>query len=49
MPALELSELLALDDEGFHLRFKGSPIKRAKRRGLQRNAAVALNNQVEES
>ncbi|HJU90810.1 MAG TPA: tRNA epoxyqueuosine(34) reductase QueG [Gemmatimonadaceae bacterium] len=37
-------ELLALDDEGFRRRFKGSPIKRAKRRGLARNAAVALGN-----
>jgi epoxyqueuosine reductase len=41
MPALELADLLALDDEGFQQRFKGSAVKRAKRRGLQRNAAVA--------
>jgi epoxyqueuosine reductase len=44
MPALELTELLALDDEEFRRRFKDSPIRRAKRRGLQRNAAVALDN-----
>lgn len=44
MPAPELAELLALDDEAFRRRFKGSPIERARRRGLQRNAAVALNN-----
>jgi epoxyqueuosine reductase len=43
-PRPELAELLALDDEGFRQRFKGSPIKRAKRSGLQRNAAVALDN-----
>jgi epoxyqueuosine reductase len=38
------SELIALSDEGFRERFKGSPIKRAKRRGLARNAAIALEN-----
>ncbi len=30
--------------EEFSARFKGSPIKRAKRRGLLRNVAVALGN-----
>ncbi len=44
MPALDLEELLALDDEAFRRRFKHSPIMRAKRAGLQRNAAVALEN-----
>jgi epoxyqueuosine reductase len=44
MPTPELAELLSLDDKGFRRRFQGSPIKRAKRRGLQRNAAVALDN-----
>jgi epoxyqueuosine reductase len=39
-----LLELLALDDEQFRLRFRGSPIKRTKRRGLLRNVAVALGN-----
>lgn len=42
--APELLELIALDDEGFRARFKGSPIKRTKRRGLLRNVAVALGN-----
>jgi epoxyqueuosine reductase len=46
MPGLDLDELLALDDHGFRHRFKGSPILRAKRHGLQRNAAVALENQT---
>lgn len=37
-------ELLALSDEEFRARFKKSPIKRAKRAGLARNAAIALRN-----
>src|SRR5439155_25675162 len=43
-PALNLFDLLALDDEGFRRQFRGSPIKRAKRSGLLRNAVVALGN-----
>lgn len=39
-----LLELLALDEEAFQRRFAGSPVKRAKRRGLLRNVAVALGN-----
>jgi epoxyqueuosine reductase len=46
MPALDLSELLSLDDRAFRKRFDNSPIQRTKRRGLQRNAAVALQNQT---
>jgi epoxyqueuosine reductase len=34
----------ALDEEAFRARFRGSPVKRAKRRGLLRNVAVALGN-----
>jgi epoxyqueuosine reductase len=37
-------ELLAMDDATFRTRFQGSPMKRAKRRGLARNAAVVLGN-----
>jgi epoxyqueuosine reductase len=37
-------EILAMDDEAFCAAFKGSPMKRAKRRGLARNAAVVLGN-----
>jgi epoxyqueuosine reductase len=37
-------ELLVMDDESFRSAFKGSPMKRAKRRGLARNAAVVLGN-----
>lgn len=40
----DLLELLALDDDAFRARFKGSPIKRTKRRGLLRNVCVALGN-----
>ena len=39
-----LIPLLDLDDEGFRERFRKSPIKRAKRVGLQRNVCVALGN-----
>ena len=37
-------ELLAMDQPEFSAAFKGSPMKRAKRRGLARNAPVALGN-----
>jgi epoxyqueuosine reductase len=39
-----LAELMALDDDGFRQRFARSAIKRTKRRGLLRNAAVVLGN-----
>jgi epoxyqueuosine reductase len=39
-----LVELMALSQEEFSRRFKGSPVKRTKRRGLLRNVAVALGN-----
>lgn len=39
-----LIELMSLSQEEFSRRFKGSPVKRAKRRGLLRNVAVALGN-----
>ena len=38
------AELLTLTDEGFRARFRHSPVTRTKRRGLARNAAVALGN-----
>lgn len=41
---MALRDYLALDDEGFRRLFKGSPIKRTKRRGLLRNVCVALGN-----
>jgi epoxyqueuosine reductase len=39
-----LLPLLELTDEAFIERFRGSPIRRAKRVGLQRNVCVALGN-----
>ena len=39
-----LTELLALDDAAFRERYRRSPVWRTKRRGLLRNAAVALGN-----
>ncbi len=36
--ALNLDEVLAMDDEEFRVRFKGSAMKRTKLQGLQRNA-----------
>jgi epoxyqueuosine reductase len=41
---LDLVGLLQLDREGYVERFRGSPMKRAKQEGLQRNAAVAMGN-----
>lgn len=37
-------DLLAMTQEEFSTAFKGSPMKRAKLRGLKRNAAVVLGN-----
>ncbi|MBI2902402.1 MAG: tRNA epoxyqueuosine(34) reductase QueG [Candidatus Methylomirabilis oxyfera] len=42
--APELIPLLSLTDEEFRARFKGSAIRRPKRRGFLRNVAVALGN-----
>ena len=38
------TELLAMSDDEFRIAFRGSPMKRAKLRGLKRNAAVVLAN-----
>jgi len=40
----ELIEWMTMTQEEFSRRFKNSPIKRTKRRGLLRNVAVALGN-----
>ena len=42
--ALLSEELLEMSDDYFRAAFKGSPMKRAKLRGLKRNAAVVLAN-----
>ena len=43
-PAHSLHEELSASTQAFNQRFKGTPIKRAKRRGYLRNVAVALGN-----
>jgi epoxyqueuosine reductase len=42
--APSLADVMALDDWGFRQRFGKTAIKRTKRRGLLRNAAIALGN-----
>jgi epoxyqueuosine reductase len=37
-------ELLAMSEDEFSTRFRGSPMKRAKLKGLKRNAAAVLGN-----
>jgi epoxyqueuosine reductase QueG len=37
-------ELLTMSDDEFRTAFKSSPMRRAKLRGLKRNAAVVLGN-----
>jgi epoxyqueuosine reductase len=44
LEAPDLEDLAGLDAEAFRERFRKSPVKRAKRRGLLRNVAVALGN-----
>jgi epoxyqueuosine reductase len=41
-----LAELLALDEASYQGALRGSPLKRARRDGLARNAAVALGNRA---
>lgn len=42
--APRLSELESLDERAFTERFRGSPIRRAKHQGFQRNLAIARRN-----
>ncbi|MFM8321563.1 MAG: tRNA epoxyqueuosine(34) reductase QueG [Chloroflexota bacterium] len=44
VPRPRLQDELQLDAQAFNRKFKGSPVKRAKRRGYLRNVAVALGN-----
>jgi len=44
---INLIDELGLDQAEFSTKFKGSPIKRAKRRGYLRNIAIALGNRGE--
>ncbi len=45
---LDLIELFDLDDAAFRARFRRTPLWRSKRRGLLRNAAIALGNRPTE-
>jgi len=44
MNTVNLIELLTLDDTAFAKRFSDTPLGRAKRRGILRNAAIVLGN-----
>ena len=44
LSSVDLVELLDMTDDQFRQRFAGTPIMRAKRVGMQRNACVALGN-----
>jgi epoxyqueuosine reductase len=44
----DLIKILSLTPESFALRFRGSPVKRARYAGFLRNAAVALGNRLAE-
>jgi epoxyqueuosine reductase len=44
LAALDPCELLGLSPEEFRVRFRGTALTRAKRRGVLRNAAVVLGN-----
>ncbi|MDE2841482.1 MAG: tRNA epoxyqueuosine(34) reductase QueG [Chloroflexota bacterium] len=43
-PTISLLPLLEISEEEFQRRFQGTPLMRAKRQGLRRNAIVALGN-----
>lgn len=45
---LELTALFELDDDQFRQRFRKTPLWRPKRRGILRNAAIAMGNQPSE-
>ena len=49
LAAVDLLEILEMSEEEFRQRFSGTPIMRAKRVGLQRNACVALGNLADPS
>ncbi|MQC27043.1 MAG: tRNA epoxyqueuosine(34) reductase QueG [Chloroflexi bacterium] len=49
VPIVDLPKELSLSTQEFNRKFKGSPVKRAKRRGYLRNVAVALGNAAQSS
>jgi epoxyqueuosine reductase len=42
--SIDLIDMLKMTPEQYQMKFKGSPIKRAKLNGLKRNACIALGN-----
>ena len=46
MNPVELAELSVLDEAAFRSRFRHTPLWRAKREGIFRNAAVAMSNRA---
>ncbi len=46
--APDLAQLAAMDEDEFRRRFRQSPVRRAKRRGLLRNVAIAIGNAGDE-
>ena len=46
---IDLIALFDLDEAGFRRRFRHTPLWRAKRRGILRNAAIVLGNQRAEA
>ena len=46
---MDLLPLFDLDDDSFRARFRKTPLWRSKRRGILRNAAIALGNRPAES
>lgn len=46
---VDACELLTLDEAAFQDRFQGTPMSRARRAGLLRNAAIVLGNRGDES
>lgn len=46
---LDLVDLFSLDDDAFRRRFRHTPLWRPRRRGLLRNAAIALGNRPTEA
>ena len=45
MNPIDLADLFALDDAGFRNRFRKTPLWRARREGLLRNAEIVLENE----
>ena len=45
MEAIDLIEILQMSEESFRAKYRSTPLWRPKRRGIQRNAIIALANQ----